>query len=512
MRNSQKIAIAQGLITSFLLLFSLASIASAQQTPASAKSPSPASAALPPNPEHPRTAIPGSWQQVPIPTLHKFAPQEPRRIEFANGLVVFLQEDHELPVINGVIRIRGGARDEPANKVGLNAMYSEVWRTGGTKTQTGDQLDDFLESHAAVVETSAGSDSTFVSWNSLKDNFNQVFPVVLDVLEHPEFREDKIDLARKQFFSAISRRNDDIDEISQRESAKLAYGANNPYGRTAEYYTISAITRQDLQNWHQRTVVPNNMIVGVYGDFDSASMERRLRESLGTLPKGERFPASRITFSAPKPGIYFIEKDDVNQSAISMVDLGTDRLNPDYYAIEVMNQLFGGGFSSRLVNNVRTIQGLAYAVGGGVGAAFDHPGLVQISVGTKSGSTVKAIEAVDQQIQELIKGNVTQAELKKAKDSSLNSFIFAFDSGDKVLNERMAYEFHGYPPDFLERYRAGIEKVTAADVDRVAKKYIHPDRMAILVIGNAKDFDHDLSTFGKVTSIDISIPEKKPGM
>jgi zinc protease len=462
--------------------------------------------------EHRSSGIPASWQKVPIPTLHKFAPQEPKRIEFPNGLVVFLQEDHELPVVNGILRMRGGARDEPADKAGMNAMYAEVWRTGGTRTKTGDELDDFLESHAARVETSASGDSTFLSWNALKENFDQVFPIVLDVLENPEFREDKIELARKQFDSAISRRNDEVEDIAQRESTKLAYGADSPYARTPEYYTVAAITRQDLMAWHKRTVAPNNIMVGVYGDFDSAAMEQRLRQSLGTLPRGERFPENKIPIHEAKPGIYFIEKEDVNQSQIAMVDLGTDRLNPDYYAIEVMNELFGGGFASRLVNNVRTKLGLAYAVGGGVGTAFDHPGVTRISAATQSGTTAKAIEAVNQQIADLIKGGVTEEELKKAKDSILNSFIFAFDSKDKVLNERMSYEFHGYPPDFLEKYRSGIEKVTAADVDRAAKKYVHPDHMAVLVVGNSKDFDRELATFGKVTSIDISIPQKKPGL
>jgi zinc protease len=494
------------------LFLSLPLVVPAQQLGQANPQSSPRKAPSAGNPEHRQTGIPSSWQRVAIPPLHKFTPQQPRRFELPNGMVVFLQEDHELPFISGTMRIRGGSRDDPAYKAGLTAMYSEVWRTGGTKSKTGDQLDDFLESHAARVETSAGADSTFLSWNSLKENFEQVFPVVLDLLENPEFREDKIDLARKQFMSEISRRNDEISDIAHRESIKLAYGPDNPYARTAEYYTVSAITRQDLLDLHKRTVAPNNIILGVSGDFDPATMERKLRDTLGALPKGEPFTKTQITFHEAKPGIYFVEKEDVNQSAISMVDLGTDRRNPDYYAIEVMNELFGGGFSSRLVNNVRTIQGLAYAVGGGVGTAFDHPGVVHISVGTKSGSTAKAIEAVNEQIAKLIQGGVTEEELKKAKDSILNSFIFAFDSKEKVLAERMAYEFYGYPADFLERYRAGIEKVTAADVDRVAKKYMHPDHMAILVVGNSKDFDRQLATFGKVTSIDISIPEKKPGM
>jgi zinc protease len=492
------------------LLLAMAAAVWAQQ-PAPQKPPTKAQKPYA-NPEHKGSGLPNSWQKVPIPPLHKFTPQEPRRIELPNGMIVFLQEDHELPLISGIMRIRGGARDEPAGKAGLTAMYSEVWRTGGTQSKTGDQLDDFLESHAARVETSAGVDSTFVSWNSLKENFDQVFPVFLDIVENPEFRPDKIELARKQFFSSISRRNDEVDDIAQREAAKLGYGANNPYARTPEYYTVSDVTRQDMLDWHHRTLAASNIILGVAGDFDSAAMERRLRETLGKLPKGEPFPKAQIAFNEAKPGIYFVEKEDVNQSNIAMVDLGTERRNPDFFAIEVMNQLFGGGFASRLVNNVRTKEGLAYSVGGGVGAGFDHPGLVDISVATKSGTTAKAIEAVQQQIALLIKGGVSQDEVRKAKDSILNSFIFAFDSKEKVLNERMAYEFHGYPADFLERYRAGIEKVTAADVDRVAKKYLHPDHMAILVVGNSKDFDRQLATFGKVTSIDITIPEKKPGM
>jgi len=457
-------------------------------------------------------SIPGSWRQIPVPALNEFKPQEPIRVALPNGMVIFLQQDHELPLINGAIRIRGGSRDEPADKIGLAMVYGEVWRTGGTKTRTGDQLDDFLESRAAMVETNANQDSTILSWSSLKEDFDQVFPVIMDLLENPEFRQEKIDLAKRQTSGLISRRNDDIDGIARRESAKLAYGAHSPYARSPEYYTISAITREDLMSWHKRTVAPNNMILGITGDFDPVAMEARLRKAFGDMPKGEAFVSAPIPITQPTPGIYFIEKDDVNQSVISMVDLGTDRHNPDYYAIQVMNELFGGGFSSRLFSSIRSKLGLAYDVGGGVGTAFDHTGMLRFEMGTKSGSTAAAIDALRKQIDLLVKGGVTGTELKKAKDSILNSFIFEFDSKEKVLFERMRYEFYGYPADFLERYRAGIEKVTPADVERVAKKYIHPERIAILVVGNAKEFDRSLDTLGKVTPLDITIHQKKPGM
>ncbi|HSM85981.1 MAG TPA: pitrilysin family protein [Candidatus Limnocylindrales bacterium] len=497
----------RGQMLSAALIFCLSLLSPAQQ-PAPAKPHTPARAAT----STPHTGIPSSWSKVPIPKLHQFKPQEPRRVVLPNGLILFLQEDHELPLINGVIRLRGGSRDEPADKTGLTDIYGEVWRTGGTHSKTGDQLDDLLESQAARVETSNSIDSTFLSWSSLKDDFDRVFPVILDVLENPEFREDKIELAKRQMDSLISRRNDDADDIVHREAAKLAYGPENPYARTPEYYTVSAVTRQDLMAWHKRTVAPSNMIMGVTGDFDAAAMERRIRETLGNLPKGEPFPRTKIDFHDPNPGVYFVEKDDVNQSNISMVALGIERRNPDYYALVVMNELFGGGFSSRLFENIRTKEGLAYSVGGGVGTAFDHPGMLRIGMATKSGTTARAIDALNKQIAELIKGGVTEKELKKAKDAILNSFIFEFDSKDKVLAERMRYEFYGYPPNFLELFRAGIEKVTPADVDRVAKKYVHPEKLAVLVVGNSKDFDRDLKTFGKVTQIDISIPQKKPGM
>ncbi|HET9839985.1 MAG TPA: pitrilysin family protein [Candidatus Angelobacter sp.] len=457
-----------------------------------------------------RAGLPHTWEQVPIPRLRPFHPQEPRRVELPNGMIIFLQEDHELPLINGTIRIRGGSREEPADKAGLVAIYADVWRTGGTKSKTGDELDDFLEAHAARVEASESADSTFLSWSALKENFDEVFAVLLDLLQNPEFRPEKLQLAQKQFTSLISRRNDDVDEIDAREGTRLAYGPDNPYSRTPEMYTVTAVTRDDLLAWHQRTVAPNNMVLGIAGDFDPAAMEQRLRQAFGAMPRGTSVAPPHIAFRDPAPGIYFVEKNDVNQSDISMVNLGIERNNPDYYAVTVMNQLFGGGFASRLVVNIRTRQGLAYSVGGGVGSAYDHPGMTHIAMGTKSGTTAAGIEALRKEMTRLITGHVEPTEVKKAKDAILNSFIFEFDSKEKVLAERMRYEFYGYPADFLERFRAGIDKVTPADVDRVARKYIHPDKMAVLVVGNSKDFDRELATFGKVNTIDITIPKEKP--
>lgn len=446
------------------------------------------------------------WQKIKIPALSPFTPAEPKRIELPNGMVVFLQEDHELPLIDGVARIRGGSRSVPADKTGLMDIYGEVWRTGGTKSRTGDQMDDFLEIRAAKVETGPGIDSSMISFSCLKDDFSDVFKAFNDLLRTPEFRQEKIDLAKGELFDAISRRNDDVGDIAARESAKMAYGANNPYAADPEYATVAAVTRQDLQAWYQQYVQPNNIILGVVGDFDSAAMEAKIREAFGAWPKGPGVTEPKIAFQPGRPGYYLVSKDDVNQSTIEMVDLGTTRDNPDYYAINVFNEAFGGGFSSRLFRNIRTAQGLAYSVGGAIGARYDHPGIVRMNMGTKSGTTIESIQALYQQIDDLQKNPISQEEVQRAKDSILNSFVFNFDSPDKVLRERMAYEFYGYPPDFLEQFRAGIEKVQVEDVARIIPKYLHKDQLKVLVVGNAAEFDKPLSSLGPVTNVDIAIP------
>jgi zinc protease len=446
------------------------------------------------------------WHQITIPPLPTFHPKEPKRIALPNGMVIFLQEDKELPLIDGVARIRGGSRSEPAVKTGMLDIYGEVWRTGGTKSQTGDALDDFLEIRAAKVETGNNADSTEISWSCLKGDFDDVFKVVTDLLHTPEFREDKIDLAKQEAADSISRRNDQVAGIASREALKLAYGAQNPYARDAEYATVAAVNRQDLLDWYAKHVQPNNIILGVVGDFDASAMEAKLRQAFGSWPKGPAADSPKIQFTPAKPGYYLIPKPDVNQSNIRMVELGTRRDNPDYYALQVFNEVFGGGFSARLVQSIRTAKGLAYSVGGGVGTAFDHPGIVRLSMGTKSGSTVEAIQALYDEIDNLATKPISADEIKRAKDAILNSFVFNFDSPDKILRERMAYEFYGYPADFLERFQAGVEKVTTADVARVIPKYLHKDQLAVLVVGNTSEFDKPLSSLGPVTNIDITIP------
>ncbi|HET7104079.1 MAG TPA: pitrilysin family protein, partial [Terracidiphilus sp.] len=329
------------------------------------------------------------WEKIPIPPLHEFKPHQPIRVELKNGIILFLQEDHELPFITGSVTIPGGERDVNPAQAGLIDLYGEAWRTSGSEKMSGDAMDDLLASKAAHIETGGDIDSTALSWDSLKGDSDEVFTLAMDLLFHPKFNEEKLALAKQQEATGIVRRNDDEGEIAGRESRKLVYGDNSPYTLQPELATIAAVKLSDLQAWHDRTI-QGRLIVSVSGDFDPATMEAKLRAEFGKLPLVRPLPPRRDTFSDPKPAVYFINKSDVNQSNVQIVGLGTDRRNPDVPALALMNDILGGGFGSRLFQNIRTRLGLAYAVGGGYGFNYDHPATFRVVVMTKSASTVDA--------------------------------------------------------------------------------------------------------------------------
>ncbi len=446
------------------------------------------------------------WRDIKTPPLRAFQVQQPKRIQLDNGLVIFLQENHELPLVSGTAIIRGGERNVPAAKAGMMDIYGQVWRTGGTATKTGDELDDFLEMRAARVETGADDDSASISFNTLKGQLEPVFGVWLDLMRNPAFRDEKIDLAKRQVNTAIARRNDSPDAIAAREANKLLWGAGSPYGRVTEYDTVAAVTKDDLLAFHEQSVHPNNVIIGIAGDFDAKAMESRLRKAFASWKRGPAAAEPEFAQTSSR-GVYFVPKEDVTQSTIVLLHPGARKDDPDYHAIQVLNEVFGGGFSGRLMNRIRTEKGLAYSVGGGIGTGYDVPGSFRISMGTKGGTTLEAIESLYGEMASIRENVVTAGEIGLAKESILNSFVFMLDTPEKVLTQRMTLEFYGYPADFLERYRAGIDKVTVEDLQRVAKKFIRPEELAILVVGNEKDFDKPLASRGEVKVLDITIPE-----
>ncbi len=453
--------------------------------------------------------IPASYKQLKYPPLNRIEVPEPIRFELANGMVVYLLEDHELPLIQASALIRTGWRWEPAEKAGLAAIVGTVMRTGGSEKFPGDALDEELDRLGASVETTIGEDSGRASVSVLKEDIDRGLVILADILRNPAFPEDKIELAKIQQRDRIARRNDNPQGILMREFRRIIYGNDSPYARQPEYDTVNSITRDDLVRFHREFFQPENVILAVWGDFEAAAMRRKIEQIFGSWPRGGRprpQPPPVDPAAASRAGIYQIVKDDMPNSWVAMGFLAGRRDDPDYFALEVMNDILGGGFASRLFNKVRTEQGLAYTVGSQWAAGWDRPGLFVALGSTKTESTTRILESIRTEIRRLAESGVSEEELARSKDSILKGFAFEFDSTGKIITRLMSYEYYGYPRDFLRRYRDSIEKVTREDIARVAAKYLVTDKLAILVLGKGAGFEPPLNAFGKVTPVDITIP------
>ena len=451
-----------------------------------------------------------TYKALKYPPLPQVKIPEPAEFTLSNGMRILLLEDHELPLIRGLALVHTGNLFDPPDKRGLSQIMADVLRSGGTKSKTGDQIDEQLEDIAGSVEAGMDETSASVSFSGLKETGDQVLAVFKDVLTNPEFRQDKLDLSLTQYRSAIARRNDDASDIPSRELSRILYGPDTPYGWQPEYEHLARIHREDLVSFYQRYYFPKNVMLAVYGDFAAADMRNKLEKLFADWkieqPPVPPFPALNAKAA---PGVYFAPKDDVTQTFFSIGHLGGTLRDPDYPALEVATNILGEGFSSRLVAQIRTKLGYAYSIGASWAANYNHPGTFRIGGSTKSASTVETMQAIREEVDKLRTTEVTEKELDEAKQAVLNSFVFFFDSPAKTLNRIMRYEYFGYPKDFLFQYQKAISAVTRADVLRVAKERLRPEELAIVAVGNPKEFGKPLATLGKVTDLDLTIPEPK---
>ncbi len=449
-----------------------------------------------------------SYKDLKYPPLPQVKIPEPASFTLSNGMRVFLLEDHELPLIHGLALIRTGNLYDPPDKKGLSQFTAQVMRSGGTKSKTGDQIDEELENMAASVESNMEETSASMSFSALKENGGTVLGVFKDVLTAPEFRQDKLDLGISQTRSAIARRNDDANSIPDRELARIIYGPATPYGWQVEYEDLNHIHREDLVRFYHRYYFPKNIMLAVYGDFKIPEMKETLEKLFADWtvqqPDVPKFP--EVT-AKPAPGIYFAEKADVTQTFFAIGELGGTLREKDYAALQVAANILGQGFSSRLMSQIRTKLGYAYDISAQWAPNWDHPGTFRIGGSTKSQSTTETLQAIRAELDKMRATEVTARELDEAKEGVLNSFVFFFDSPAKTLNRLMRYEYYGYPKDFLFQYQKAIAAVTRADVLRVAHARFLPENLSIVAVGNPKEFGKPLSVLGKVNVLDLTIPE-----
>ena len=412
------------------------------------------------------------------------------RVVLGNGMVVFIAEDPTLPLVNLSLLVRTGAYLEPAGKAGLASLTGSQIRRGGTASLTAEQLDERLDFLAANAGTSIGDTSGSASLNSLADNFDESLKLFVEMLKQPRFQEDRLQLAREQILQGLKKRNDDAADIEAVEWNALLYGEQHFTNRFVTPATLAAISRADLVDFHRRYYHPSNMIAAVSGAFTRDEMIRKLEAAFagwpGTKPAVPPVPSEIAT---ARPGLYRIEKD-IPQGRVTLGLPSVRRNSPDIYALEVMNEILGGsGFTSRITRTVRSNEGLAYQAGSGLRFGIYYPGAFRAVFQSKSRSVAHATVLVLEEIRKIREGAVTDEELDTLKLNLIETFPSNFESKAQAMSIFAADEYTGRDPAFWQTYRDRVRAVTAAEVQRVARTHLAPEKLVILVVGNQKEID-----------------------
>lgn len=436
----------------------------------------------------------------------EFSPPEPERIVLDNGLVVYLLEDHELPIVTITATIRTGGWLDPADKVGLAAMTGAVMRTGGGGGLSAEQVDAELEQFAGDIHIGIGRQSGSASLDVLRKDLNRGLEIFAGLIRSPAFEPARLELAKLQALDGIRRRQDSPGSIVSREFSKALYGGDHPSARETSVASITRLTRQDLVAFHRNTIHPNGMLLGVTGDFTKDEMLASLRKVFGDWQKGT-VPELKIP-DVPEPdlaqsAVRFINKD-TSQTHLRVGHLSIKESDPDYVALAIANDILGGSsFRSRLFNDVRTKRGLAYSVGSRLLTGMHDQGVWMLRAETKLISTQDVIERFVANMERMRQEPVTDAELAEAKEAYVNSFVFSFASPSAIVSRLMELEYDGLPKDFLQQLRTQVIQLTKDDVLAAAKKHLHPDRLKIIAVGSGDALTKALSTFGEVKEIKL---------
>jgi len=436
--------------------------------------------------------IPNRPEKLKFPPLVYDAPNPVEyRVELKSGAMVYIYPDRERPLIDLSVNIRGGSYLDPKGKEGLADLTGYLMARGGIPSSPADELDEELEFLAARLSSNFGGLSGSVDLNLLSKDADRGFEILRAVLAAPSFQDDKLTLRKTQELQALKQRNDDSRNIESRERNFLAYGEAFWFNRHTTAASLESIRREDLLAFHHEWVHPRNFIVSISGDFDRDAMLKRLDGVFAAWPHpGKKAPPVPQERKYGKSGVYIVNKD-VNQGRVSIMLPGIRWDNPDYHAIQVMNDVLGGGgFTSRITNRVRSDEGLAYSARSAFPGGSYYPVVFRAGFQSKSRTVAYATSIVLEEIERITREPVTAEELLTAKKSFIDTFPNNFASPAQVVSAFAGDEMIGRyarQPDYWADYRDNIEAVDIAAVQRVAKRRLNLGQLIILIVGQKEE-------------------------
>ncbi len=430
----------------------------------------------------------------------RFNPPQAQRHTLNNGMIVYVLEDRELPLVNVSAVFRSGSVHDPAEKAGLAELTHRVMRTGGAGSLSGDALDDLLAFHGVSCSFSAEMDMGSAHLSVLKQDLELGLDIFSRILKQPRFAEDKLQLAKDLTIEGLRGLRDNPSGYAFREFRKLLY-RDNPRGNLYTALSVKSIKRSDLVDYHQRFFHPKNVMLAITGDVTTEEALRLAGRYLGDW----QTPGSPIAIPPPadrKNGaIHYLHKE-IPQSVIVSGRLAPSKRDQDLYAFTVLDFILGsGGFRSRIFQEVRSERGLAYSTGSFYKARHDYGAFGAYAM-TRSSATTTVLALLRDLIKDVKEKGVTAEELSWAKKSINNSFIFSFQAADQIASQQMMLEFDSLPQDFLMKYPERVGQVTAEDLQRTAVRYLSREKAVTLVLGDEKAFDKPLSTLGEVKKIE----------
>jgi predicted Zn-dependent peptidase len=463
--------------------------------------------------------IPPHPEKLVYPKLDFKLPQPSQvRATLSNGMVVYIAEDRMLPVFDLTITLRAGAAFDAPDKIGIAGLTGEQMRDGGTQDMTPEELDEKVEFLAARLFSNFGDTSGTAGVSCLSKDIDAGLELLGGMLRYPRFDETRLRLAIERRQQNIKRRNDATETIERSEWGFLMYGEDHFANRYETTASLNAVTRDNLMNFHRKYVHPTNMIIAVAGDFDRKAMLEKLEKLFAGWPTGEPAPKKfEAAAYKPKPGVYLVNKPEVNQGRVSIGHIGVMRGSPDEFAIQVMNGILGAsGFRSRIVARVRSDEGLAYNSGSRFGQGTWYPGDFRAWFQSKSNSCAYATKIVLEEVNRLRNEKVTQKDVDDTVNFYVESFPQRFQSKMTILGAYADDEYTGRDPIYWQSYIDNLKKVTPDDVQRVAQKYLQPDQLVLLAVGDAnaisaggydKAADLKFESFGKLLTLPLRDPE-----